>query len=121
MCAMRRLWNIIPQRYRRRTIWVAVTIFIRALLNFVGIATLIPILVLILDRDTMQTNPYLTKAYETLNIESYEGFVSLVCFAIVVIIALKNVLILLLYRTERNYIYSLYKYLSDSLFLSYRQ
>jgi ABC-type multidrug transport system fused ATPase/permease subunit len=98
-----------------------VTIFIRALLNFVGIATLIPILVLILDRDTMQTNPYLTKAYETLNIESYEGFVSLVCFAIVVIIALKNVLILLLYRTERNYIYSLYKYLSDSLFLSYRQ
>ena len=118
---MRRLWNIIPQRYRRRTIWVAVTIFIRALLNFVGIATLIPILVLILDRDTMQTNPYLTKAYETLNIESYEGFVSLVCFAIVVIIALKNVLILLLYRTERNYIYSLYKYLSDSLFLSYRQ
>lgn len=118
---MRRLWNIIPQRYRRRTIWVAVTIFVRALLNFVGIATLIPILVLILDRDTMQTNPYLTKAYETLNIESYEGFVSLVCFAIVVIIALKNVLILLLYRTERNYIYSLYKYLSDSLFLSYRQ
>ena len=118
---MRRLWNIIPQRYRRRTIWVAVTIFIRALLNFVGIATLIPILVLILDRDTMQTNPYLTKAYETINIESYEGFVSLVCFAIVVIIALKNVLILLLYRTERNYIYSLYKYLSDSLFLSYRQ
>jgi ABC-type multidrug transport system fused ATPase/permease subunit len=98
-----------------------VTIFIRALLNFVGIATLIPILVLILDRDTMQSNPYLTKAYETLNVESYEGFVSLVCFAIVVIIALKNVLILLLYRTERNYIYSLYKYLSDSLFLSYRQ
>ena len=118
---MRRLWSIIPQRYRRRTIWVAVTIFMRALLNFVGIATLIPILVLILDRDTMQSNAYLTKAYEMLNIESYEGFVSLVCCAIVAVILIKNLLILLLYRTERNYIYSLYKYLSDSLFLSYRR
>ena len=121
MHAMRRLWSIIPQRYRRRTIWVAVTIFMRALLNFVGIATLIPILVLILDRDTMQSNAYLTKAYEMLNIESYEGFVSLVCCAIVAVILIKNLLILLLYRTERNYIYSLYKYLSDSLFLSYRR
>ena len=116
---MKRLWSIIPQRYRHRTIWVAVTIFLRALLNFVGIATLIPILVLILDRNATSTNPYLAKLYTLLNPSSYAQFVVAVCAAIVGIIVLKNIATLLLYRTERNYIYGLYKHLSESLYLTY--
>lgn len=116
---MKRLWSIIPQRYRHRTIWVAVTIFLRALLNFVGIATLIPILVLILDRNAIATNPYLAKLYTLLNPSSYAQFVVAVCAAIVGIIVLKNIATLLLYRTERNYIYGLYKHLSESLYLTY--
>ena len=116
---MRRLWSIIPQRYRRRTIWVAATIFLRALLNFVGVATLIPILLLILDRNAMASNTHVARLCDTLNIESYEGLVFGVCAAIVAIILIKNLAILLLYRTERNYIYALYEHLSKNLFLSY--
>lgn len=116
---MKRLWSIIPQRYRRRTIWVAVTIFLRALLNFIGVATLIPILVLILDRDAMTSNAYAMEAYKLLNADSYSSFVAIVCAIVVGIILVKNIAILLLYRTERNYIYSLYKHLSESLYLSY--
>lgn len=116
---MKRLWSIIPQRYRHRTIWVAVTIFLRALLNFVGIATLIPILVLILDRNATSTNPYIAKLYTLLNPSSYAQFAVAVCAAIVGIIVLKNIATLLLYRTERNYIYGLYKHLSLSLYLTY--
>ena len=116
---MKRLWSIIPQRYRHRTIWVAVTIFLRALLNFVGIATLIPILVLILDRNAFATNQYLAKLYTLLNPSSYAQFVVAVCAAIVGVIVLKNIATLLLYRTERNYIYGLYKHLSLSLYLTY--
>lgn len=116
---MRRLWSIIPQRYRRRTIWVAATIFLRALLNFVGVATLIPILLLILDRNAMASNTHVARLCDTLNIESYEGLVFSVCAAIVAIILIKNLAILLLYRTERNYIYALYEHLSKNLFLSY--
>ena len=116
---MRRLWSIIPQRYRRRIIWVAATIFLRALLNFVGVATLIPILLLILDRNAMASNTHVARLCDTLNIESYEGLVFSVCAAIVAIILIKNLAILLLYRTERNYIYALYEHLSKNLFLSY--
>ena len=116
---MKRLWSIIPHSFRRRTIWVAVTIFVRALLNFVGVATLIPILILILDRSAMDTNPYLVKLYAMLTPDSYSRFVVMVCAAVVGIILLKNVATLLLYRTERNYIYGLYKHLSESLYLSY--
>jgi ABC-type multidrug transport system fused ATPase/permease subunit len=116
---MRRLWSIIPRRYRRRTIWVAVTILVRALLNFVGVATLIPILVLILDREAIATNPYLAQAYNLVNAKNYHTFVITICAIVVGLILVKNIATLLLYRTERNYIYSLYKHLSESLYLSY--
>lgn len=116
---MRRLWDIIPQRYRHRTIWVAVTIFLRALLNFAGVATLIPILVLILDHNAVSTNTHMAKLYEVINPDSYANFVIIVCAAIVGVILVKNIATLLLYRTERNYIYGLYKHLSESLYISY--
>ena len=116
---MQRLWNIIPQQYRHRTIWVAVTIFLRALLNFMGVATLIPVLVLILDRDAVSTNSHLARIYEAINPDSYAKFVTTICALIVGIILIKNIATLLLYRAERNYIYGLYKHLSESLYISY--
>ena len=116
---MRRLWAIIPQNYRRRTIWVAVTIFLRALLNFIGVATLIPILGLILNHEAVMSNEHIANISNALNIDNYNTLVVIVCCTVVGIILLKNLVILLLYRTERNYIYSLYKHLSESLYLSY--
>ena len=116
---MKRLWSIIPQCYRRRTLWVAATIFLRALLNFVGVATMLPILLLILDNDALSTNPHLAKAYGMVGADSYYNFVIVVCITILGIILLKNIATLLLYRTERNYIYGLYKHLSEALYLTY--
>ena len=116
---MRRLWAIIPQNYRRRTIWVVVTIFLRALLNFIGVATLIPILGLILNHEAVMSNEHIVNISKALNIDNYNTLVVIVCCTVVGIILLKNLAILLLYRTERNYIYSLYKHLSESLYLSY--
>lgn len=116
---MSRLWAIIPQNYRRRTIWVVVTIFLRALLNFIGVATLIPILGLILNQEAVMSNEHIANISKALNIDNYNTLVVIVCCTVVGIILLKNLAILLLYRTERNYIYSLYKHLSESLYLSY--
>lgn len=112
-------WKIIPPTFRRRAIWVALTIFVRALLNFVGLAMLVPILILILDSENIASNSYLSDIYNTLSFNSYEQFVVVVCLAVVGIIILKNVLVLLLYRSERNFIYSLYKYLSERLYIDY--
>ena len=47
------LWKIIPPHFRRRALFVTATIFLRAILNFVGVAMLIPILMLILDSSTL--------------------------------------------------------------------
>ena len=118
---MKELWSIIPESYRRRAIGVAATIFLRALLNFVGVAMLIPVLTLILDGDSFTSNEYLRNIYSWLDVNSFESFAVIVCVAVVAVILIKNIAILGLYRWERNYIYALYRHLSKALFISYHR
>ena len=116
-----KIWKIIPQRFRRRAIVVAATIFLRALLNFVGVAMLLPILLLIIDNGNIESNSYLSSAYNTLGFTDYTSFTTALLLAIVGIIVVKNLSILLLYRFERDFIYSLYKNLSERLYVGYHQ
>ena len=115
----RGLLEIIPKSFRGRSIRVAVTILLRAILNFVGLAMLVPVLVLILDTDTIHTNRHLNAIYEALGFSSDSWFVIAVCAAVVMIIVLKCLINLGLYNTERNFIYDLYRYLSRRLYIDY--
>lgn len=116
---MSRFWDIIPHSFRRRTLGVVMTIFLRAILNFVGIATLIPILILIVDSSNIASTGHLNWLYNALNIDSYQQFAIIVCLGVIAIIVLKNLAVVYLYRFERDYIYSLYKHLSERLYESY--
>lgn len=113
------LWRIIPPKFRGRAAVVIATILLRALLNFVGIAMFIPILILILDSGSISSNPLLGKIYNRLDFNDYDSFVLAICGAIVALIIIKNIVVLLLYRYERNFIYSLYKELSEQLYADY--
>ena len=113
------IYRVIPESFRRRAMFVAVTIFVRALLNFVGIAMLVPVLMIIVGGD-VEANPYMSKAYEWLGL-SADGFVAVLCGMVVGVLVLKNLLNQLLYRAERSYIFSLYKYISRRLYVSYYQ
>ena len=68
---IKRLWRVIPDGFRRNTIYVIVTIFVRALLNLIGIATLLPVLLLIVNNGDISSSLYLDKAYNLLGCNSY--------------------------------------------------
>lgn len=111
--------DIIPRRFRKRTVCVILTIFVRALLNFVGLALLIPILVLILDSGNITPQSCAGRIYDALGFESYASFTIAVCISITIVTIVKCMANLWLYRVERDYIYALYKYLSERLFVKY--
>ena len=111
--------DIIPKSFRLRGVGVALTIFVRALLNFVGLAALLPVLFLILDSQSIHSNSILNSIYNAFGFSSDKSFVIAVAVAVVVFIVVKNLLNLLLYRVERDYIYSLYRHLSRRLFIGY--
>ena len=111
--------EIIPKNFRAKGAWVSLTIFVRALLNFVGLAALLPMLYLILDSESIHSNATLRAIYERAGFSSDSKFAITVAVAVVLFIVVKNLINLLLYRVERDYIYALYRKLSRSLFISY--
>lgn len=111
--------DIIPRKFRKRTIGVVLTIFMRALLNFAGLAVLVPILVLILDSGNITPQSYLGRIYYYLGFESHTSFTIAVCSAVTLFTIVKSLLLMWLYRVERDYIHALYRYLSERLFVKY--
>ena len=114
-----KIFDIIPKKFRARGVGVSLTIFVRALLNFVGLAALLPVLYLILDAENMHSNAILEHIYNLFGFSSDKHFIIAVSIAVVAFIVAKNVVNILLYRVERDYIYALYRHLSHRLFVGY--
>ncbi|MBR5812486.1 MAG: ABC transporter ATP-binding protein [Alistipes sp.] len=115
----RKIANIIPKKFHPRALGVAVTVLLRAILNFFGIAMLVPLLMLILDANALQSNQIAKNIYEALGCKSHTHFVIVSAVAIVGFIVLKNAINLWLYKYERNFTYDLYGNLSRRLYMDY--
>lgn len=116
---MNKTIDIIPPEYRRRGIGVALTLLLRAGLNFVGLAVLLPVLALVLDPHSLEQGGAMAHAYALSGISSPRGFALAICATVVVLIVVKCLLNIWLARVERNYIYDLYRTLSRRLYITY--
>ena len=115
----RRVKNIIPREYGSRFWLLALNLMSRAVLNFFSIALMVPLLVLIVDGGMISRNKWLAYLQEWSGCESNRDFALLVISAIIVLILLKNVICLILYKYERDFIYDLYRTLSRRLYIDY--
>lgn len=86
---LKKIIAIIPAQYKVRGVIVAITILLRACLNFFGITLLIPLLILILEGDAMHQNDKVEWLYNLLGCKSDTQFTITIAIAIVVAIALK--------------------------------
>ena len=116
---MNEIIGIIPHKFRRRGFGVAFTLLLRAGLNFLGLAVLLPVLALALDARSLDGGGQLARIYTALGFTSPRSFALTVCAAVVAVIVLKCLTNLWLARIERNYIYDLYRTLSRRLYVTY--
>ena len=117
----RQIADIIPASFRRRSVTAAVTILLRAVLNFFGIALLVPLLMLILDGDAIHSHHVLQRVYEALGFTDDNHFIVAVAAVVVAAIIVKGAADMLLYRSERDYIFGLYRNLSRRLYIDYHR
>ena len=110
---------IIPSQFYGRGVAVAITILLRAVLNFFGITLFIPLLMLILDNEAMHQNAKIQIMYDLLGCKSDTQFTIIIAAGIVLAIAIKNVVALWLFHYERDFTYSLYRNLSRRLYIDY--
>lgn len=94
---LRDILSVLPERYRKRGVLVAVSLFFRAVLDFAGVVVFIPVLARVLeqDGDIMSVLP--------------------VAGAAMAFILVKSLLVIWLTRYRSRYVYSLYGTLADML------
>lgn len=95
------IFNDIPRSFRKKGYQIIIGVFIKALLNFGGIAALLYILLLLL-------SDY-----------KYQGYAWVVALCGLGFLVLKNLLVIAIERTESKYLLSLYEYYSSSLLETY--
>ncbi len=116
---MRALFEIIPNKFRTATCGVVLSALVRALLNFAGLAVLLPVLLMVLNSQQIHSNQILSALYSWGGFASDQQFIVATCMAVVAVIALKQACNLLMQRVQRRYVVRLYKYFSVKVFRNY--
>ncbi|MBR4149199.1 MAG: ABC transporter ATP-binding protein [Rikenellaceae bacterium] len=119
MSIMRVLFEIIPNKFRAATGGVVASALVRALLNFAGLAVLLPVLLMVLNSQQIHSNAILATLYKWGGFSTDQQFIFATCAVVIVVIALKQAFNLLMQRVQRRYIVQLYKYFSTKVFRNY--
>lgn len=97
----RRVQALLPAEYRKQGVIVAGSVFVRAILNFAGLAAFIPILTSILDPEKSNPLP--------------------ICLAVFAFIVVKNIISIWLGGVQIRYTNNLFCYFSEKLYDNYFQ
>ena len=88
----KKLLQLIPASFQKKGLVVVVAAFVRAMLNFIGLAAMLPVLLLILDANAILTNPISAYIYGLGIFPSVRWFVIGVCVAVIIVLLKKNLL-----------------------------
>ena len=116
---MRKILDILPAGFRRRSFGVVATLFARAALDFAGLAALLPLLMLALDPAALSGEGASPGAWIRSGGASLRLLAGMICAAVLLFTALKARISLRLFRIERNFLCDLYRTLSRRLYTAY--
>ncbi|WP_303209154.1 ABC transporter ATP-binding protein [Bacteroides oleiciplenus] len=98
---IKRIVQMLPEGQRKRSIWVAFSVLLRAVLDFAGVAALVPILLVVVKQD------------------GGRGRMLALCGAVLLFVLLKNTLVVLLARVQSSYQLEIYREFSRRMFANY--
>ncbi len=116
---IRKIVSLIPQSIRGKTYVVIATSVARALLNFIGLAAVLPVLLLILDPDGLMANLWVKKIFYYLHFSSINHLIIGICITVFVIYLIKNSLNIFIIHFQNKYYLQLYHYFTNLMFVDY--
>ncbi|MCL2097279.1 MAG: ABC transporter ATP-binding protein/permease [Bacteroidales bacterium] len=116
---MLKLLKLLPPVYRKQTIRVVLSVLLRAVLNFAGLAAMLPLLYLILGASEQQEYSLLHVWQAKLGIAAEDTFVWIIVGGILLFMLLKNMVAIWLGGVQNKYVMDLYAYFSVRLYDAY--
>ncbi len=117
--SLRKVHSLVPPARRRRLPRVLLSALCSAVVDLVGIAALVSILLLVLDENIIATNPLVGRLYDSLGFATEGQFIGAVCLVVLLLIALKAVAGLALGQYRARYMMELFADLSQAMYQSY--
>ena len=114
---MKEIFRLIPPQYRRKFISVALLVPVKALLNLVGVAALLPVMMLVLQPEKLQSSAF-GVYISRMGIAPGRSFAMLVVLLVIVLLVIKTILSLWITNYQNRFLLSLYKNLSSRMFVS---
>lgn len=98
---IKEIFGLLPERERKRSVWIALAVLVRAMLDFAGVAALIPLLLAVLKPG------------------SSRPMMLLLCGGVLLFVVFKNGLVTLLAQTESRFQMRVYRDFSRRMFVNY--
>ncbi len=98
---IKEIFGLLPERERKRSVWIALAVLVRAMLDFAGVAALIPLLLAVLKPG------------------SSRPMMLLLCGGVLLFVVFKNGLVALLVQTESRFQMRVYRDFSRRMFVNY--
>lgn len=114
---MREVWGLIPKEYKRGCLRVAVLVPVKAVLDLIGVAALLPVMLLVLDPAKLQDS-VLGRFARLLDFPIDGNFTLFVILAVILVLLIKTLLSLLIINYQNRFLMGLYRNLSSRLFVS---
>ena len=116
---LREIIELLPPRYRKRGVGITFSVLIQALLNFLGLAAFIPVLMLLLNPQDSNQHVFSEYLRNLFGLTNDNTLVAVVCISVFCIITIKNILNVLIGSFQIRYVNSLYCYFSEKLYENY--
>ena len=115
----KKIYNLIPSDKRRGLPLMLLTALCSAVIDLVGIAALVSVLLVVLDENFLTTTPLFATIYNAVGFTSERAFIVAVCGAVLLLIALKGVCSVALGQVRGRYMMRLFADLSQRMYESY--
>lgn len=99
---IKKIYGLLSEKQRKRGVWAAVAVLLRAMLDFAGVAALIPILLVVVKKE-----------------DGGRGMMLALCGAVLLFVLFKNMLVVLLARVQSSYQLDIYREFSRRMFANY--
>jgi len=113
--ALSKSYRILPQKFRRKGLYVMLALLLNSILELFGLAALIPVFSIVLQEGIIQNNEILRGMYEFSGLESENSFILMICIGVIIVVIVKNIISLLIFRGQAEYAYSIYTHLGGKL------
>ncbi|WP_114781592.1 ABC transporter ATP-binding protein [Botryobacter ruber] len=114
-----RIIKLLPANFKRKAFVVFFLLFLNSILELMGLAAILPVIMFMLQDNAIENNKYLLVVYNFLGISSPELFFSFISLAVLSLILVKNLATVWIAKYQSAFAYSLYQYFSTNLFKYY--